>query len=384
MKLNKRLITGIGGGVLAIVVIVIVSAAGAKKKEAAKHEVEKKMAHEQSPRPVRFEKVTAQARGKQRSFPGIVKASEETALSFRVGGPLTEVNVNLGEPVKKGDLLMQIDPRDYEDRIQSLEAQLSGSVALSENAKQDYVRVSDLFNEKVVPQSDFDRAQSRLDASEASVKNVNAQLQIARHALEDTSLRAPYDGTVTEQNVENHEMIKSGMVVLRYHDIQTLEIVVNIPENEMANVPMNTEGIRVQVSFPALHGKIFKADLKEWSTRADALTRTYAVTFELKAPPGGFILPGMTANVNFSTAADQASVLTVPVSALVSDTKGGSSVWIYDQANGEAELRSVVAGELNGTSRVVITEGLTEGELVVITGSRLIHGDLPLKTASIH
>jgi multidrug efflux system membrane fusion protein len=382
MKLNKRLITGIGGGILAVVVIILITAASAKKKEAAKHETEKKLAHQQSPRPVRFEKVKAQPRSKQRHFPGLVNASEETALSFRVGGPLTEVNVKLGEPVKEGDLLMQIDPRDYKDRIQSLEAQLSGTVALLENAKQDYQRISGLFEEKVVPQSDFDRAKSRLDSSESSVKNVNAQLQIARHALEDTSLRAPYDGTVTEQKVENHEMIKSGDVVLRYHDIQTLEIVVNIPENEVANAPMHTDGIRVLVSFPALRGETFAARLKEWSTRADALTRTYAATFEMTAPAGGRILPGMTANVDFSKTNDQAIVLTVPVSALVSGPQGGSSVWIYDAEKGDAELRSVVPGELNGTARVVIAEGLSEGELVVVTGSRLIHDNLPLKTVS--
>jgi RND family efflux transporter MFP subunit len=383
MKLNKKLITGISGGILAVVVIVLISAAGARKKEAAKHENAAKMALKNAPRPVRFEKVTAAPLEKRRVFPGIVRAAEESELSFRVGGPLTEVNVMLGEPVSKGDLLMRIDPRDFKDRIISLEAQLNGAVAIHDNAKQDFSRIAKLFDQKVVPQSDYDRARSMLDSSEATVETVKAQLQIARHALDDTELRAPYDGTVSAQMVENFEMIKAGQVVMHYQNVQTLEIIVNIPENEMVNAPVQTENVVVKVSFPSLPGKIFAARVKEWSTTADPLTRTYSTTFALDAPEGFRVLPGMTARVELSQEKNQVMVITVPFSALVTDEAGGSSVWIYDEAMGTAESRSVVLGPLNGPSRIVITDGLSEGELVVVTGSRLIHGNLPLKTASI-
>jgi len=382
MKMNKRIITGIGGGVLAIAVVILISATGVKKKEAAKHESETKMERNRSPRPVRLEKVQAIPQRNSRSFPGIVKASEESALSFRVGGPLIEVNVVLGDPVRQGDLLMQIDPRDFEDRIQSLEAQHAGAVARQQNAEQNYNRVAELFKEKVVPQADYDRAKSAVDATNAAVKNMNVQLQIARHALADTSLRAPYDGTVTEQRVENHEMVKSGTVVLSYHNIQMLEVVVNIPENEVANASADIVGTEVAVSFPSLPGQTFKARLKEWSTTADPLTRTYSSTFALKAPEGVQVLPGMTAHVELSNAEEQKMVLTVPVSALVPSGSDSSSVWVFNEAESEAELRSVVTGSLCGAARVIITEGLAEGETVVVTGSRLIHENLLLKTAS--
>uniref|UniRef100_UPI00356378EF efflux RND transporter periplasmic adaptor subunit n=1 Tax=Pontiella sp. TaxID=2837462 RepID=UPI00356378EF len=263
------------------------------------------------------------------------------------------------------------------------EAQLSGAMAMQQNAQQDYKRISGLFEQKVVPQSDYDRAKSGLDAAEASVKSINAQLQMARHALDDTSLRAPYDGTVTEQLVENHEMVKSGNVVLRYHNIQTLEIVANIPENEVASSAAMKEGMQVLVSFPSLRGKSYEARLKEWSTKADPLTRTYASTFVLPAPEDALVLPGMTANVDVAPNRDQSLVITVPVSALVSDEQGGSSVWVYDEGKGSAALRSVVVGGLVGSSRVVVLKGLSEGDRVVVTGSRLLHDRLPLKTAAI-
>ncbi|VGO12901.1 Macrolide export protein MacA [Pontiella desulfatans] len=381
MKLNKQMITGVGGGLLALAVIVLVSAAGAKKKEAAKHENEGRMAFNNTPRPVRYETVAASPLHGRRAYPGIVKASEETALSFRVGGPLTEVNVKLGKTVKKGELLMQIDPRDFEDRIASLEAQLSGAEAVQANADQDYKRIAGLFEEKVVPQSDYDKGKSGLDSADAAVENIKVQLQIARHALKDTSLFAPYDGTVTEQLVENHEMINPGETVLRYHNIQQLEIVVNIPENEIIATPIKSKS-KVSVSFPSIRSRSFEARLTEWSTQADALTRTYVAIFEMEAPEGVTVLPGMTATVEPAQADDVASVLTVPVSALVSDTRKGNAVWIYDAEQGKAQLRPVVIGALNGESRVVVVEGLVEGDQVVVTGSRLIHEQLSLETAA--
>lgn len=382
MKLNKKLVTGIGGGVLLIVVIAAVSMAAGKRKEAGRHAVKVKMGHENTPRPIRFERVKAEALTRDRSYPGFVKASEETALSFRVGGPLTEMNVVLGEPVEKGDVLMQIDPRDFEDRILSLEAQMAGVAAQQENAQQDFKRVSQLFEEKVVPQADYDRAKSALDSADAQVKSIGAQLQIARHALEDTTLRAPYSGTVTARLVENHEMIQPGVVVLHYHAIDKIEIVVNVPENEAANAPVETDRIFAHVTFPALPGQEFKAGLKEWSTRANPMTRTYAATFVMPAPEANRILPGMTATLSFRGTFDRARAISIPVAALTSGAADTSSVWIYDETAGTVSERRVVTGRLSGDSRVVVTDGLEEGECVVVAGSRFLHDGVAVKAVS--
>ncbi len=381
MKLNKRLITGLIGGVLVLAVAgVLIS--GAAKKRAAQAEADTKIALQNSPRPVKTERVQALTADKRRSYPGIVKAADESALSFRVGGPLVQVKVTQGEPVKKGDLLMQIDPRDFEDRIQSLEAQLAGAAALQNKAQQDYARISKLFKEKVVPQSDFDSSTSTQDAAIASVKTLNAQLQIARHALEDTSLLAPYDGTVSEQLVENHEMIRSGDVVLRFHSIQALEVTVSVPENEIVGFSLNEDTV-ARVSFPSIPGKEFDARLTEWSSSADPLTRTYGVTFEFFAPAGFRILPGMSATVSWNTPSCPSSAVTIPASALSVRADGSSLVWVYGESGNCAEPRRVTEGKLTGASRVIITDGLVEGERVVVSGSRLIHENLPLKTAAI-
>jgi RND family efflux transporter MFP subunit len=378
---NKNMMMGIGGSVLGLLVIVVLIS-GAVEKTREEKIRDEQIALNTAPRPVEFETVRAENRAVQRNFPGVIQASEESALSFRVGGPLIQVNVAQGEPVKKGDLLMQIDPRDFEDRIQSLEAQLAGAAALQKRAKQDFVRSLELFQEKVVPQSDFDSATSALDAADAAVKNLNVQLVIARHALADTSLRAPYDGTVSAQLVENHEMVAAGQVVLNYHNIQTLEVLVSVPENDIVSRSLNAD-VSVGVSFPAISGTSCDARLTEWSSAADPLTRTYPVTFQFGAPAGFQVLPGMSADVSWYTSSLQSSVLTVPVSALTSSGDGRTFVWVYHDAESPAESRQVTVGNLIGTSRAIITGGLSKGEQVVVSGSRLIHENQPLKTAEV-
>lgn len=378
---NKIMIMVIGGSVLGLLVVAVL-VSGAVKKARAQKVRDEKIALNTAPRPVEVEAVRRESLAAPRRFPGVVQASDESALSFRVGGPLVQVNVAQGQPVKKGDLLMQIDPRDFEDRIQSLEAQLAGASALQKKAQQDYARISKLFEEKVVPQSDFDSATSAQDAADASVKNLKAALQIARHALDDTSLCAPYDGTVSAQLVENREMVSPGQVVLKFHNIQTLEITVSVSENEMVGLPLS-ETLTAAASFPAIAGKTVEARLREWSSSANPLTRTYPVTFEFNAPAGFKILPGMSADISWQTPPGQASVLTVPASALAPQADGSTFVWVCLDPERPAEPRRVSVGGLTGSSRVVITEGLSEGEQVVVSGSRLIHEDLSLKTAAV-
>lgn len=377
--MNKKRITGIGGGLVAVVAVAVVLGAGVKKRAAAQHKAEAEMRQSNAPRQVSIEAVGSEPVQRERSYPGIVKASEETALSFRVGGLMTQVNVQLGETVKQGDVLMQLDPRDFEDRILALEARLAGANAVLQNAKQDYERVAELFGEKVVPQADYDRAKSALDSAGAAVQGIEAQLQIARHALKDTALLAPYEGTVTKQLVENHEMIQPGQVVLSYHNIQMLEVTVSVPENEIVRRKM-VPGARVNASFPAVPARTFGVRLKEWSSMADPMTRSYAVTFEFEAPGEFKILPGMTADIAWNDAQAAATVVTIPVSALCPSGSGGSQVWVYDPQSDTATRRSVELGELVGSSRVVVLSGLEEGELIVVSGSRLIHEGLPLKS----
>ena len=379
--MNKKRI-GIVVGVIAGIILVLVGALlGARKRGITTKNADTKLALHNLPHTVSLELVKSEIPKHINKYPGVIRASDESSLSFRVGGPLVKVNFILGNSVAKGELLMQLDQRDFEDRISLLEAQLKGAEAMLLNAGQDYDRASQLFGEKVIPQADYDHAGGAKDAATAAVDTLKVQLEVARHSLKDASLYAPYDGTVATQLAENYEMVGPGRVVLRYHNIKQLEVLVNLPENEI--IKHSTKGEKtVQVSFPAISGKACVANLKEWSSVADPVTRTYAVIFSFKAPEDIIVLPGMSAEVSWpSTSAKEE--LTVPFSSIATDVAGDSILWIYDSKNSNATRRVVQLGGLSGAKRVVILSGVSEGEQVVVGGSRLINEELLIQSVSI-
>jgi RND family efflux transporter MFP subunit len=240
--------------------------------------------------------MTTTAFAQQRSYPGTVYANSTAKLSFRVSGPLETVKKDSGDRVKKGELLMQIDTRDFKDQIVVLEAQLAGSKAQKQRAEKDFARAQTLFDQQVSASADFDLAQSAFDMSEAGVQALEAQLRIARHRLEDCYLKAPFDGIVITREVENYEMIQAGHVVVEMHNISPLEVEIKIPENEMVKLKLE-RGEEAQVRLINTPDQSFTAILKEWQTVADPLTRTYLLRFSFSVPQDLQILPGMTAEV---------------------------------------------------------------------------------------
>jgi RND family efflux transporter MFP subunit len=245
------------------------------------------------------------------SYPGTVIASRQAKLAFRVGGPLIKVAVKPGDKVKKGQLLMQIDPRDFNDSIRVLEAQLAGAESQQDRAQRDFDRAQTLFDQHVSATADFDRARSAFDSAFSGVQSIKAQLQIARHKLKDTTLRAPYAGVITTQSAENHEMVTSGKEVFAIQDISTLEVEIKIPENEMAQRPLK-QGKQVNIELPAIPNRNFTAKLVEWNTAADPITRTYALRFSFTAPTDVQVLPGMTAEVSIIRIDGQPSSYYIP------------------------------------------------------------------------
>jgi len=252
------------------------------------------------------------------SYPGTVMSHRQAKLAFRVDGPLVKVAIKPGDKVKQGQLLMQIDPRDFEDNIAVLEAQLSGAEAQRKRASRDFERAQTLFEQQVSATADFDRARSAFETAAAGVQSIKAQLNIARHKLRDTSLKAPFSGVVTTQVAENYEMIKAGRVVLEVQDISTLEVEIKDPENEIAQRPLKP-GQAATVSFPALSNQKIQAELSEWSSAADPVTRTYALRFSFAAPDDLQVLPGMTAEVSLARADGQPSSYLVPEQQSLSD-----------------------------------------------------------------
>lgn len=369
-------------------------------------------------RPVRTIVVGDMAALTGREWPGKVKATEEVNLSFRVSGPLVALPIKVGQTVRKGDLLAQIDKRDFQVELASAQATLdqakatlasmkiarpeeiiqlqaaeSKAQAVYAKAYGDLERAKTLIKNKTIAQQEFDRnkkeakrtyaelvqAQEALKigqagarpediaAKQAEIRSLEAAVSAAEDRLSYTSLVAPFDGEIATKYVENFETVQAKEAIVRLLDSSSVEMTVYIPEHliSLAKYAKN-----IKCRFPALGDREFPAEIKEIGAEASQTTRTYPLTLLIAQADDVKILPGMA-----GVATGEADLpddlgrqgFVVPASAVWSDQPGKSFVWLVDRNDGTIARREVSVGQPVPSGLLV--QGIEPGQLVATAGA---------------
>ncbi len=221
-------------------------------------------------------------------------------------------------------------------------------------------------------QAAVDRAREARDRAGASVDSLTASVASAQDQLDDTYLRAPFDGTVVSTFVENVQPVRAKPPTVRILDTAHLEMVVSGPESMITLAPLVRS---VTIQFDAFPGREFKATISEIGTEASQTTRTFPVTLLMEQPEDVNVLPGMAGTaradkVDFPEERQQKGV-GVPVGAVFTpDAETQSHVWVIKPTEGDLgvlERRPVKTGDLTRLG-VLITEGLSAGEWIVTAG----------------
>jgi RND family efflux transporter MFP subunit len=326
--------------------------------------------NEKPVRPVKVMKVGEVTSSTGRCWPGRAEATQEVNLSFRVAGPLITFPVEIGDEVKKGDLLARIDPRDFEVNLSNAEAQRAKAIAALQRVQRDYERSERIRKRDAgaVSQKLLDQNREALDRAKAEIKSLEAAVDAAKDLLRYTYLRAPFSGTVVATYVENHEYVQAKQPIIRVLDTSRIEMTVNIPESLIPYVP-NVLNIRVR--YDAFPGQEISAEIKEIGIEASDITRTYPVTLIMDQPADTKILPGMAGKVSWETPLPEIASETcveVPTGALFSSEKTKKScVWVVDQETKRVSRREVETGRLTDFG-IMVQDGLKGGEWIVTAG----------------
>lgn len=294
-------------------------------------------------------------------FPGTVKAHKEAILSFQLDGNIAEISAQEGMRVKKGDLLARLDDRDYKFRIDALKARLK-------DAKTELDRQRELYDKNVGTKNSYERA---LTAFQVVESEVNRGLK----GLEDTIIRAPFDGVVTKRYVDQYQEIGKNKDVLLLQDISKLDIEVNVHEKLMAGEDKR-DRLRLTASFASLPNQFFEVKIKEFQTEANPNTMSYKVTLTMDNPKNHRILPGMSAIVNSSIINSNESYVAIPNTALFSFNQDAFKVWVFE--DNMVKQRDVIVGESHG-DLVTIASGLKANEIVVIAGVHSLYDQQKVK-----
>jgi RND family efflux transporter MFP subunit len=323
-------------------------------------------------RPAKLFTVHTSGESAARVFPGQVQAAKRVPLAFRVGGPVVGVAVSKGQRVAQGDLLANVDPRDYEVQVKNLEAKLAEKRAQLDQVTEEYQRVRGLYQHDNASKSDFDRARAAVDVGKAQVESTEASLRASRLALFDTALEAPFDGVVADRLVDTHQVVSAGQPVLLFQDMRGMEVVIAVPEREVTALT-RTAPEAIVVRFDALPTEEFPAAVKEFATETDRQTQTFPVTWQSERPPATDLLPGMTASVSWFTANGngQHHSMVVPLASIVTDESGETYVWRLDSASMRISRVRVVTGALTDEG-LEIHSGLEAGTRILAAGVNFV------------
>jgi RND family efflux transporter MFP subunit len=321
-------------------------------------------------RPVKMLTLGGGAAGGVREYPGSIQAAQSSEIAFEVAGRIVELPVDEGTNVRKGDLLARLDPADFQ-------AALDADKARMNMAKAEYDRYQTLYADNAVSLQELEVKRRNFEVTEARVRT-------AEKALNDTRLRAPFDGRVARKFVENFQNVRGKETILILQDLSGLEIVVHAPETDMIltasglNLEERTERARPEVRLSSLPGRSFPARIKEVANQADPVTRTYDVTLAFDPPGDVEIRPGMTAKIAVQISGQEESRFSVPAGAVASDENGDPYVWKVDPDAMTVSRTPVTVGEMSG-SEIDIRSGLQPGDRIAVSGVHNLREGMPVR-----
>jgi RND family efflux transporter MFP subunit len=314
-------------------------------------------------RPVRAIKMAAATTDTVAEFSGEIRARYESRLGFRVAGKIVQRKVDVGAVVKKGDVLMRLDPQDLQLAQSQADAALGAADSNLALAKAELARYKELRDKNFVSQAVLDSKETAYRSALATRDQAAAALRTQRNQTGYGNLVADVDGVVTGIDAETGQVVAAGTPVVRVAQLGEKEIVISIPEDQVdALRKVSDVSVRTWANpKQALPGK-----LRELSPVAETATRTYTARISIPNAPADVRL-GMTAYVTFS-ASTAKPMLKVPLTALVQN-QGGSAVWVVE--NDTVRLTPVQLAAPSGND-MLVASGISPGQTVVTAGVNLL------------
>ena len=320
---------------------------------------------------VKVEKVKFSSNIQEESYSGTVQGRYETNLSFQVGGKIISRDVQVGDKVSVGQVLMKIDPKDVAEQNRSANANVQSAAAQLNLAKSNLERYSELFKQNAVAEATLENYQTQYDAALAAYNSAVAQSEQSKNALGYTNLTANADGVISAINVEVGQVVAAGQTVLTLIQTNELEVAANIPESKISEVKI---GQACSIKFWA-NNLTAEGRVREISPIADKVSRTFPVKISLQNFSAENIQLGMTATVEMSEKNLQTQEIILPLSAIY-QTADKKNVWLVK--DNKVTLKEISATDFE--NNFVKVRGLSENDLVVTAGVNKLHEGQEVRT----
>jgi multidrug efflux system membrane fusion protein len=323
-------------------------------------------------------------------YPVEVAARYSNPMSFRVPGKLIERKVRIGDTVKKGEIVAQLDPIDAQRQAASAKATLDAAEHRLLFAKQQLDRDSAQSEQNLIAANQLEQTQDSYSAAQAGREQAAAQWVVARNNLEYNTLIADHDGVITSENADTGQVVSAGQAVYGLAWSGDIDVTLDAAASDLGRIAV---GQAASVTFPALPGRRFDARVREITPAADPQSRTYRVKLTL-TQPGQVVRLGMTGDATLSPAAGASASggaragadggagaaagggvievsFTLPTTAIFHQGNA-PAVWVINPGTSTLELRPVTVRSYSDHS-TTISDGLKDGETVVLAGVHTVY-----------
>lgn len=293
------------------------------------------------------------------TYSGEVRGRYESQLAFQVNGKIIKRNIELGSVINAGDVLMQIDPKDIQQTVNSTSAQVSSAESQLRLAESNLNRYRQLYEQGAVGRMVYDQYVSAYEVAMASVQQASAQYTQGANQLDYSLLRADKPGVISAITAEMGQVVSAGQPVLTLVQDGEREVEISVPENRIEEM---RKAQQIKVTFWALSNVATDGSVREISPMADPVTRTYKVRISLLNPPPEIKL-GMTAAVTLLSSNTQQTV-TIPLAAIY---QNGDTPAVWVVTGNTIILRPIKIGQF-GDGTIQVLEGLRQGDRIVTAG----------------
>ncbi|HEY2977872.1 MAG TPA: efflux RND transporter periplasmic adaptor subunit [Burkholderiaceae bacterium] len=317
-------------------------------------------------RAVRTMTVGSDSAGGSHEYAAEVRARTESRLGFRVGGKITRRQAELGDTVKAGQVLAQLDPQDLKLAQDASRAALAGAQSNLDWATADFKRYKDLRDQGFISSAELQRREVALRAAQAQFEQANAQAGVQGNQAAYSSLVADASGVITAIDAEPGMVMAAGAPVLRLAHDGPRDVVFSVPEDRIGDFrALASKSASLKVRLWGSN-ELIDAHVREVAAAADATTRTFLVKADVGKAP---VKLGQTAAV-LAEMPRTVGVIRLPLTA-VTELQGKTSVWLLDKGSMTVRPQPIQVAGADGNT-VVVSGGLSPGQTVVTAGVHVL------------
>jgi multidrug efflux system membrane fusion protein len=342
------------------------------------------------PTPVGVKAAEEYRGGGETRYSANIQPYSRIELAFKSGGYLTGIfqvrgvdgrirNVQEGDYVKKGTILAQVRKSDYEAKLSQAAGQLAAAQANLQHADLDFGRARNLYAANSLTKSDYDKAQAQYGQALGSAGAAAAQVQEAKLALQDASLKAPVHSLVLKRRVEVGDLVNAGTVGFALANTEDVKVVFGVSDLMLQHLKL---GEALAVTTDALRNREFKGLVTSIAPSADPKSRVFDVEITIPNPQQELKV-GMIASVSVATGLAPLAVTVVPLTAIVRSkiNPEGYALFVVEEKDGKQIARfrdNIALGEVYG-NMITVTKGVKVGDPVIVTGATLVIDGQPVR-----